>query len=348
MGINILPPDINESDVGFTIVTDNESLNNQAIRFGLSAIKNVGTAAIEAILLARNEKKFISLGDFFTRVDARKVNKKVLESLTKVGAFSAYGSRASVLASLDELRAKVKPNSAKLGNQQDLFGDFESKETQAPVFQLDTNIEEFSDEQLASLERELLGFSLSAKPIEEILSGFRGFYTHKIGDIVSGDVHSSKVKFACIVTSARVVITKASQSEMAFVRLSDSSGAIDGVVFPRLFKLSRGLWVDHKPLLITGKIEHRDESPSVLIETVQTETDLQGQEGVFTISIPGSATPDNLKNLKQILLMHPGNQKVMLSFEGNREVPLSFGVSWSENLSQSISELFFGAKDLPH
>lgn len=348
MGINILPPDINESDVGFTIVPDDESLSGQAIRFGLSAIKNVGTAAIEAILVARTEKKFVSLGDFFARVDARRVNKKVLESLTKVGAFSAYGSRAQVLGALDDLRAKSKPNSPKLGNQQDLFGDMLSQETQAPVFQLDTNIEEFSDEQLASLERELLGFSLSAKPIDEILSGFRGYYTHKIGDIVSGEINSSKVKFACIVTSARVVITKATQSEMAFVRLSDTTGAIDGVVFPRLFKMSRGFWVDHKPLLVTGKIEHRDESPSVLIETVQTEADLQNEEGVFTISIPPSATPDNLKNLKQILLMHPGSQKVMLSFDGNRDVPLTFGVSWSENLSQSISELFFGIKDLPH
>ncbi|MCX6704510.1 MAG: DNA polymerase III subunit alpha, partial [Candidatus Woesebacteria bacterium] len=107
MKIKVLPPDINESEVGFTIVPEQNSLNGKGIRFGLSAIKNVGEAAIGAILSAREGKKFLSFADFLSKVDGRKVNKKVLESLIKVGAMSEFGSRAALLASVDSIREKV-------------------------------------------------------------------------------------------------------------------------------------------------------------------------------------------------------------------------------------------------
>jgi len=120
MGIKVLPPDINESEIGFKIINDSNSLDGKAIRFGLDAIKNVGKAAIEAIFEARKEGPFVSFKDFIAKVDPRRVNKKVLESLIKVGALSMYGTRASLLISLESLRERsAKPKDAK--NQEGLF-----------------------------------------------------------------------------------------------------------------------------------------------------------------------------------------------------------------------------------
>ena len=120
MGASVLPPDINQSEVGFAIVSEKSSLEGKAIRFGLSAIKNVGKDAIEAILDARSKGEFVSFADFLSRVDARRVNKRVAESLIKVGALSSFGGRASLLSSLDEVRSKVAKSPGN-ENQQGLF-----------------------------------------------------------------------------------------------------------------------------------------------------------------------------------------------------------------------------------
>lgn len=350
MSINILPPDINESDIGFTISEDSESLDDKAIRFGLSAIKNVGDAAIEAIIESRKDGKFTSLGDFFGRVDARRVNKKVLESLIKVGAFSAYGSRAAVLSIIDELRQKAKPNSARLAGQQDLFGADEVKTAKSDVNiqQIISDVEEFSEEELGSLERELLGFSLSSKPLGELIEPMRIHANHTISEILEYSSARSGLNVACIVTEVRVVVTKTTHAEMAFIKIEDDTGTLDAVVFPKLFKISRDLWVDHKPLLVSGKLDFRDDSPSLLLDNVQTEQDLESQDGELKIKIPTEASVDSLKSLKKILLMHPGSQKVVLIFEGrnNQEVNLPFGIGWNPNLSRSITEVLYNAPDL--
>src|SRR5581483_4154334 len=127
LGIQVLGPDINKSDVGFTI-------EKNGIRFGLSAIKNVGHAAIEAILEARRAGEFNSILDFLERVDGRRVNKKVLESLVKVGALSQFGKRAAILASIDEIKSKIKPK--KENTQAGLFGDEYIEKAQSENVQL--------------------------------------------------------------------------------------------------------------------------------------------------------------------------------------------------------------------
>src|SRR5258708_9561063 len=142
MKIEVLPPDINKSDVGFTIDKD-------AIRFGFSAIKNVGQKAIEAILEARRDGEFISLSYFLGRVDGRRVNKRVLESLVKVGALSAFGKRAAILSSIDEIKSKIKPKKT-AGSQQDLFGGEVAKNLSGPQIIL-ADVAEFSDDELSLL-----------------------------------------------------------------------------------------------------------------------------------------------------------------------------------------------------
>ncbi len=345
MNIKVLAPDINESNIGFNIVKDPDSLDGKAIRFGLSAIKNVGHAAIEAIMEVRDKGKFVSLADFCSRVDGRRVNKKVLESLTKVGALSIFGNRASVLASLDEIRSKVKPKQE--NGQQDLFA-VEEKENQEKelitVQEVLSTLPEFSDEEIQNLERELLGLSLSAKPIIDLLGELGMHTTHHIHDLVTEDEgfeHPREreiVKIAGIVTEARTVLTKTTSSQMAFVKIDDGTGVISLVVFPKIFEKTKDLWVDAKPVLISGKIDKREDTASILVETVDTHESIKNRKDTLYIKIPGGVQMESLKKLKELLMQSPGDQEVVLVFEGRKEsVKLGFKIAWSEDLSHMIS-----------
>jgi DNA polymerase III subunit alpha len=349
MGVKILPPDINESHVGFTISNDEASLDGRAIRFGLSAIKNVGHAAIEAILEARDVSNFTSLGDFYTRIDSRKVNKRVLESLIKVGALGAFGTRAAVLQTLDDLRSKTKPKSPlALTGQQDLFGEDEVKQVaQNQIYPVISDIPEFPEDQLSSLERELLGFSLSSKPVEEIIGALGLHASHRCFEINQDFYEKGKITLACVPTEVRVVVTKTSNQEMAFVKLEDGTGVVDAVIFPKLFKLSRDMWIDSKPLLLTGKVDFRDDKPNFLVDTVQTQEEVTTTEGTLKIKVPAETPVDNLKDLKKLLEMHPGNQKVVLIFEArnNQAYDLPFGINWTQTLSRSISDVLYGKSE---
>lgn len=335
MGIKILPPDINESDVGFKIVDDEESLDKRAIRFGLSAIKNVGKAAIEAILEVRDKGKFTSLADFFARVDSRRVNKKVLESLVKVGALTPFGPRAAVLEVMEEIREKVKP---RIDNgQQGLFdGEEVIAENKLEVVQI-TSTKEFSEDELQNYEKELLGFSLSARPIEEVLGELMEYRTHRVDEVKEGA--NGLIKIAGMVTEFRKVITRKSSAEMAFVTIKDETGSIDVVVFPKIFAETKNVWPKLGGVLITGKPDQREDQISVLADLVETTDDFGGN-GNFLITIPKGADNQKLEKLKKILKANPGNNHVSLVFEGSEgRIPVPFSVNWEKKLLSSVAEL---------
>jgi DNA polymerase-3 subunit alpha len=337
MGIKVMPPDINESDVGFTIVDEPSSKGKKAIRFGLVAVKNVGQVAIEAILEERNKSKFSSFADFISRVDGRRVNKKVLESLIKVGALSLYGNRATLLASMEEVRAKTN-KSQTLKGQQGLFMEEDEKAVKASGF-LTQLIEEFSEEELQTLERQLLGFSLSAKPPAELVAPFEHQATHKIFEISSLSTIGDTVRIAAIVKEVRIVVTK-NGSEMAFIKVDDGTGIIDLVVFPKIFSSTRNFWVDYKPLLICGKIDSREEEPSLVVESIATKEDLAENQGELFLKIPAQTEPERLKKLKELLLKYPGEQRVTLIFAKNKKkFTLPLKISWSESLALEINTL---------
>jgi len=344
MEIKVLAPDINISEVGFTVIKDKESLNNQAIRFGLDAIKHVGQAAIEAILKEREKSKFVSFAEFLSRVDSRKVNKKVVESLVKVGALSDFGNRASLLSSFEEIRQKVsKPKSLK--GQQGLFKQEElTKKAMASSPQLITSMQEFSEDEISDLERQLLGLSLSEKPISELLGELSRDVTHTVSEI-SKDIEKTQIKIAGIVSDIRVVVTKKSGQEMAFVKINDGTGTINLVIFPNLYKETRETWVDRKPLLIHGKVDHRDDEASLLVEKILTEDMVKGNS--FTnsselvyINIPKNTPTESLTKLKTLLENNLGEQKVILNFTGrDQKIELKFRINWNESLAHKISEV---------
>ncbi len=351
MTITILPPDINESDVDFTIVEDRDtnrdkaSLSGKAIRFGLSAIKNVGEAAIEAILESREDGRFTSFSNFLNRVDGRRVNKRVLESLIKVGGMSQFGGRAALLASIDVLRektAKPKDNN----NQQGLFATDDLKKTESSEVIVMPDVEEFAREEMEALERQLLGYSLSAKPISELVGELDFMSTHKIFEISPEEVYSDLVKVAGVITEVRVITTKKTGAEMAFAKAEDGTGTVELVVFPKIFKDTRDFWVQGQPLLIVGKVDTRDETAAILVESIETLASLNEKKDreVF-IKIPKNTETNTLKKLKEFLTMNLGDQTGYLIFDsetagpGGKKVKLSFQINWNETIAKDIANI---------
>lgn len=210
MKIKVLSPDINESNRDFTIVEDKDSIYGKAIRFGLGAIKNVGDAAINAIITEREANgHFASFVDFLSRVDARKVNKKVLESLIKAGTMSSFGSRTFLLKNMDSLKEKFVKRTNTSDLQQGLFGEDEIKMSSSSlVLGEDVFKEDFNDEEIENFEKQLLGFSLSSKPVSEILGAFDSLATHRIDEVWDENLDIKEVTLAGVIREVRVVLTK--------------------------------------------------------------------------------------------------------------------------------------------
>lgn len=349
IGIVVLPPDINKSQAGFTIENEPSSLNGRAIRFGFSAIKNVGEAAIKAILEAREKGgEFKSLFDFCQRVDGQKVNKKVLESLIKVGAMDQFGKRAALLSALDKIREKaLNIQKEKNNGQTSLFGN----DPQTTVsFQDDLpEVEDFSREELLSLEKELLGFYLTDHPLSSVLENLNSLRTHRIFQIDKNEHQKQKIRIGGLISDIRIVSTRKSNQEMAFVRIQDETGSLEAVVFPRVFKESKHYWQKEKIVLVDGVVEYREEKLSLLVERVRAPEEAVGFQpenstsGVdFEIRIPARISPQKLIKLNNILKENRGEKRGVLVFyngEGEKRMTLSYGVDYNPSLEKEIRKI---------
>lgn len=275
MKILVLAPDINKSEIGFTIEANDQSLNKQAIRFGLSAIKNIGAAAISSILSARNQNgAFNSLSDFARRVDLQKVNRKALESLIKAGAMDSFGKRASMLASLDKLIKDSHTLAKQVSNGQGgLFdlgeGGGDSKdEMQLKSFEL-PDLEELPREQLLGFEKEYLGFYLTEHPAAKLLAQLADMTTHNITTLLEeiDNYNGKNVTIGGLITGTRKIFTKKNNDEMAFVTIENSAGTkIECVVFPRTYSDFKDYWQTNNVVIITGKVDSREDRISLIVE----------------------------------------------------------------------------------
>lgn len=257
----VLPPNINSSESDFNIEDDTK------IRFGLSAVKNVGQAAIDAILHARDVKEFSSFQDFCTRVDLGKVNKKTMESLIKAGAFDQYGNRASLLIALPEIMERsTKQKKDEHEGQGSLFGD--EPEESSTSFAYSYDVDDFTLEEKLSFEKELLGFYLTSHPHQEILSNLRLIASHEI-EHLENETEGTLVKIGGIIETARKIITKKSNAEMAFVSIGDEKGiTIECVVFPKTFDLYKSLLVTDTVVVIEGRIDTKNDKPTLIVDKI--------------------------------------------------------------------------------
>jgi len=270
MEIPILTPDINASEMEFSVEGKNLPAGKAGIRFGLSAIKNVGAAAIETILAARVEyTKFTSFYDFLSKVDLSKVNKKTVESLIKAGALEQFGKRAAMLLVLPEIvdvLHKKKKDSDK--GQGGLFDDMEGANTttvhEIPV----PDVPELPNNELLTYEKELLGFYLTAHPLSSYKNQLAALGAKQIADITDEDV-GSKGHIAGIIVDVKKIFTKAGNNEMAFVKIEDLSGIMEVVVFPKIFAQTSTMWVADSVVDVTGKIDQKEEKKTILVDGVK-------------------------------------------------------------------------------
>ena len=350
--IKILPPNINKSKVVFTIEEDKNSLEGKAICFGFSAIKNVGEAAIKAILEAREiGGDFKSLADFCQRVDQQKANKKVIESLIKVGAMDKFGKRAAMLSSLEKIRNKSNDFQKQKANGQDsLFGGDDNEEMHA-IDDL-PEMEEFDRQELLSLEKNLLGFYLTENPLDPLIGALDSRISHKIGDLLEEKKISELVKMGGLVSQIKVVLTKNKGQEMAFAKIEDDSGSIEVVVFPKIYSQTKQCWGKDRVVFIEGKVQTREGNRNIIVEkaTLIEEEDLTKEEKEapkrdldFEIEIPSRATPRKLVEINKILKQSQGKDKVGLIFvdsQGRRKrMALPFGIKYSRELKEEINKI---------
>lgn len=265
MGIEVLPPDINESFHEFAVVPS----KNQ-IRFGLDAIKNVGHGAVEEILRAREELggRFAVLEDFCKNVATQSVNRKGLESLVKAGALDKYGDRSQLIHNIDNILAlsnRLQKDAA--DGQIGLFGEGSSSGMN-PSLNLETTNVQFSPGEQLQWERELLGLYLSQHPLEDY-SAILADQTAQLSDLKPG-MDGALVTVGGSITELREITTK-NGSKMAFAKLADLSGELELVVFPKIYKtgeLARGTVV-----IVKGRINARDRGSGAAYDELKVIAD---------------------------------------------------------------------------
>jgi DNA polymerase III subunit alpha len=313
MGIEILPPDINESETHFTVVGE------KRIRFGLAAVKNVGLGAIESIVAARKEKPFISMRDFVSRIDLRLCNRKVLESLIKCGAFDSLGGhRAQYLAVMDDVLAQGQCIQRERENGQlSMFSLMESSVQEELLTDSLIEMEPFSDRERLSMEKEMLGLFISGHPVEpyrEILDDlpniFRCAELSEAGD-------NRQVKVGGIVVAVRKLYTKKNR-EMAFVRLEDLTGSVELVIFPDIYERQSAMLVEDNLLLIEGRTDLKEEEDiKILVENISP---LGRDKKYYQLVINGEHDLLLLENLKDTLVAENGKVPVCLYFKEDEKL----------------------------
>ncbi len=251
MNITVLPPDVNESFVEFGVVPKTKD-----IRFGMAAIKNVGTGAVEEILRARETAPFANLEDFLTRVDTRVVNRKAMESLIKAGAFDRFGERTTLLHNLDMIVAFAQRlHKQASSGQTDLFGTVKTPELERPKLELQPTAVVIDHREQLLWERELLGLYLSQHPLE-LYETFLNEQT--VASATLKPEHDNKsVTIGGVINDIREITTKTGQ-KMAFIKIEDLSGELEIILFPNSYQQTAGLWERDRVVLIRGKVNARD------------------------------------------------------------------------------------------
>jgi len=334
MDIPILPPDINESYKNFAVI------GNQ-IRFGLAGVKNVGDAAIDAILTEREARdKFQSLFDFCKRVDLRKVNRRVIESLIKCGAFDfSNAHRSQMLTVLDDIieRSQRKKGEAQLSMLTPLM-----KETEESYPEID----EFPEDQLIVFEKETIGFYISRHPLSRYQEEIKK-YTDEDTSTLARLQNGEEVKICGLVSGLKEIVTKKGD-RMAFLNLEDMKGFIEVILFPEVFKASLPCLKGGDPILVRGILDLAEDHIKIKGLEVRSLSESPSPPAkVLHLRISlSSSTKSQLENLKEIIIGNRGFHKVFIHFtdEEYREtiiaLPDHYKVDPSQIFQDHIKNLF--------
>jgi DNA polymerase-3 subunit alpha len=335
--IEVLPPDVNESFRGFTAV------GKSKIRFGLSAVRNIGENVIEAIIEGRKEKPFASLQDFLSRVDLSVINKRALDSLIKCGAFDSCGGSRKYYLSIYEnaVEASIRKQRNEKMGQFSFFDAASNKSEQEEVEPVSTD--EFPKDKLLTYEKEMLGLYVSDHPLlglEEALKTQTDISLSHLKEQRDGSI----LWIGGIVSKITRVTTKKGDM-MLFLTVEDMEGVTEVVVFPGTYQQHRDLLVEDQVLRIKGRVDIKEEDAKLIAQEIKPlEAKKQGPFPVCIHLREEKFTPQLLDKMKKIITAHRGSSPVLLrllSESGTTVLKLDEGYKVNNN-----SGLFAELKEL--
>ena len=326
MGLDVLPPDVNESGWRFTVHGETR------LRFGLGAVRNVGRGAIDSLLAARETGPFASLYELCSRVDLRVCTKRVFEALIAAGACDGLGGhRAQLLAALDHAinEASLRQGEAEIG-QGSLFGDLgggDSHSTAAPEPTLPV-VTVWSESERLQREKELLGFYISGHPLEPFRTECELFASHTVAQL--GEWTAEPVTIGVVVSAIKRQIAKRSGAEFARLTVEDFTGSSEVLVFPEAWAVISDRVRPDVPVLLKGGYSRRDqdvEDPTFIVETVTRFTEVR-TSGDLAVSITLTAGSDLvasvMDDVRVTLEAHPGSAPLELRWQEDGSTPVRF------------------------
>src|SRR5437879_9836352 len=317
MDLRVQPPDVNVSAVQFSVAGD-------TICFGLAAIKNVGEAAMESILATRKQDgPFKSLEDFCARVDLRLVNRRVLESLIKAGAFDSLGlPRAHLMAAVDAALETGQRQQREKAEGQASFFDLLPAPAAAPTSEPVAVVAEWEADQRLEFEKEVLGFYISGHPLARYAAMVESLGMTSTSEVATRSAGARVLLFGQV-AALKETATK-SGNRMAFLTLEDMSGTVEVTVFPETFKASAELLRGREPVLVRGRIDDADKGRVVLAEDIRlldAALAADGRGAAKTTSEPnavrvrvrpGADLQEAIAALRAICTSHPGSVPVFV------------------------------------
>lgn len=332
MNIKVLPPDINESFSNFTV------LNDQQIRFGLAAIKNVGENVVAAIVTERNKGgKYKSIEEFVTRVKSKDLNKKSLESLIKCGSTEELGERKKLLENIEDiLKFSRDLQKSREQGQSSLFENAQNQNTLPPI-RLKESLAAAKNERL-KWEKELLGLYISEHPLKEfesrleVLDPIKEIRLKTDGNVICGG----------IVNKIKKILTRQNQT-MLFVEMEDLTGQIEIIVFPRILETNPLIWQNEKLIVVEGIMNNKDGVPKIIAgktHFLEEYLEKAAQKPVaehLIIGLPKNSENRLMQDLQKILAGFPsGSTRVSISIPNGGQKPDTIETPYKIKYDKSI------------
>ncbi len=348
LNIEVLPPDVNESFADFTVVDDN------TIRFGLNAIKNIGGHIVSVIIDERKKNgKFKDIAEFLERIVDKDLNKKSMESFIKSGSMDCFDERHTLYHNVDVLLSYAREkHEAALRNQTSLFGETAQAGSELQLQPAPSN----DDEKLA-WEKELVGLYISGHPLDK----YRDALASGPTQISHLQDMTGKATIFCLIQEVKQITTKKGDL-MAFVRLEDLTGTIELIVFPKTYKEHKDLLEVNQLIEVTGSIEERNGAKQVLADVIKplsTEAIAYAQQmsgmrntmagtpsppqyeqnPVLSIYLDEAATQETFAKLKKILYNAQGKTPVTIHLNGSQKMKLPIQVDTSNGLTEQLMDM---------
>jgi DNA polymerase-3 subunit alpha len=356
MGLTVERPDVDESAADFTVTARAGAQGGKVIRFGLGAVKGVGSTAVDAVLDARKEGgAFNTVYDFCRRVDTQRCNRRVIEALVKSGAFDGVAAiaglhRARLLGALDAaLEAGAAEQRDRKSGQTSLFGLIVEASpaggggsVMAPEVYPD--LEPWTAKQLLAFEKEALGFYISGHPLDRYRGDLSRYATATTSDFAEGRKNPGEASVGGIVAQYREMLTKKGDKMARFI-LEDQSGGIEVVCFPKTFEKVRHVLVCDEPILCTGKVQNEGTAEQsdwkILLENATQIAELRAAKTsrVYINLNADSVTREQINELKTILMAAPRGQcvaEVRLAIPQRSETVIALGERWMVSPSDEL------------